>query len=81
MLKIPKLKEQSFLVYGLGLSGLSVIKFFKKNKIKNFKIWDDKHKNLLKHYRAKNLQKTLRKVDYIILAPGISLFKNRALNK
>ena len=32
-----ELKEQSFLVYGLGLSGLSVIKFFKKNKIKNLK--------------------------------------------
>ena len=41
MPKIPKLKELSFLVYGLGLSGISVVKFFKKNKIKNFKIWDD----------------------------------------
>ena len=33
MLKVSQLKELSFLIYGLGLSGLSVIKFFKK-KIK-----------------------------------------------
>ena len=32
----------------LGLSGKSVVKFFKKNKIKNFKVWDDKKKNFLK---------------------------------
>ena len=44
MLKIPELRELSFLVYGLGLSGLSVIKYFKKHKIKNFKVWDDKKK-------------------------------------
>ena len=31
MSEIPKLKELSFLVYGLGLTGLSVVKFFKKN--------------------------------------------------
>ena len=34
MLQISKLKEHTFLVYGLGLSGLSVIKFFKKNNLK-----------------------------------------------
>ena len=46
MLQIPKFKELSFLVYGLGLSGRSVIKFFEKNKIKNFKVWDDKQKKI-----------------------------------
>ena len=44
MLKTPKLKELSFLVYGLGLSGNSVVKFLKKKKIKNLKVWDDKKK-------------------------------------
>ena len=34
MLKIPKLKEHSFLVYGLGLSGCSVVNFLKKRFIK-----------------------------------------------
>ena len=81
MLQIPKLKELSFLVYGLGLSGRSVVKFFKKNKVKKFSVWDDKQKNILKNYRPKNLIKTLNQVDYIILAPGVSLIKNKILSK
>ena len=81
MLKIVKLRELSFLVYGLGVSGLSVIKFFKKNKIKNFKVWDDKNFKLYKKLRAKNLKSTLNQVDYIILSPGVSLLKNKSLIK
>ena len=81
MLTLPKLRELSFLVYGLGLSGKSVVKFFKKNKFYNFKVWDDNQKNLFKKYQTLNLKKTLTKVDYIILTPGISLFKNKRLNK
>ena len=80
MPQIPKLRELSFLVYGLGISGCSVVRFFKKNKIKNFKVWDDKKKNLLKKYRTKNLKQTLKKIDYIVLAPGINLKKNKNLN-
>ena len=81
MFKTSKLKELSFLVYGLGLSGLSVIRYFKKNKFKNFKVWDDKKKRLFKNYRPKNLDKSLSQVDYIILSPGVSLIKNKRLNK
>ena len=81
MFLLPNFKELSFLVYGLGSSGCSVVKFFKKNKIKNFKVWDDKQKKLYKNYRSINLTETLNKVDYIILAPGISLVKNKKLNK
>ena len=81
MLKSSKLRELSFLVYGLGLSGKSVIRFFKKNNIKNFKVWDDKQKSILKKYRSKNLIHTLKQVDYIVLSPGISLLKNKNLNK
>ena len=81
MLQNSKLNELSFLVYGLGLSGLSVVKFFKKNKIKNFQVWDDKQKKLLKRYRTKNLKKSLNKVDYIVLAPGVSLNQNKYLRK
>jgi len=50
MLSISNLREQSFLVYGLGLSGRSVVKYFKRMKIKNYKVWDDKKK---KYLRAK----------------------------
>ena len=81
MVQSSKLKELSFLVYGLGLSGRSVINFFKKNNIKNFKVWDDKKKNIHKKYRSKNLNQTLNQVDYIVLSPGISLLKNKKLNK
>ncbi|MDC0619253.1 UDP-N-acetylmuramoyl-L-alanine--D-glutamate ligase [Pelagibacteraceae bacterium] len=74
-----KLKELSFLVYGLGLSGTSVVKFFKRNNIKNYKIWDDKQKKLFKKKRVVNLKETLKNVDYIILSPGISLIKKKIL--
>ena len=43
-----KLRELSFLVYGLGLTGHSVINFLKKNNINNYKVWDDNDKNLIK---------------------------------
>ncbi len=79
MFQIRKLKELSFLVYGLGLSGISVVKFLKKNKVTNFKVWDDTQKNLYKKYRSLNLKKTLNEVDFIILSPGISLIKNKNL--
>ncbi len=81
MSQILKLKELSFLVYGLGLSGRSVVRFFKKKNIKKFKVWDDKQKKILKKYRPKKLSETLKEVDYIVLAPGISLVKNKNLSK
>ena len=81
MHQIQELKERSFLVYGLGSTGISVIKFFNKNKIKNFKIWDDNKKIKYKKFKTKNLAQTLNHVDYIVLSPGISLIKNKKLNK
>ena len=79
MVSFSKFKNQSFLIYGLGLSGQSVVKFFKKNDIKDFKVWDDNKKDLFKNKRATNLNNTLNQVDYIILSPGISL--NNLKNK
>ena len=81
MLHQPKLKELSFLVYGLGLSGKSVVNFLKEKNIKNFKVWDDKRKDIYKNYRSQNLNLTLKLVDYIILSPGISLKNNNRLSK
>jgi UDP-N-acetylmuramoylalanine--D-glutamate ligase len=78
---VSKLKKLSFLIYGLGLSGQSVLKFFKKNNIKNYQIWDDKQKKLFKNKRAQNLRKTLHSVDYIVLSPGISLIEKKNLIK
>ena len=70
-----KLNRLSFLVYGLGLTGQSVVKFFERNKIKNYTVWDDSNKKLFKNKRTNNLKKDLEEVDYIILSPGISLKK------
>ena len=73
MLSINKLRKLSFLVYGLGSTGKSVVNFFKRNNIKKFEVWDDKNKDLYKKNRAQNLSKTVEIVDFIILSPGISL--------
>ena len=81
MFNISKLKELSFLVYGLGLSGQSVVKFFKKNNIKNYKIWDDKQKKIFKNNKSKDLTETLNNVDYIVLSPGVSLIDKKKLVK
>jgi UDP-N-acetylmuramoylalanine--D-glutamate ligase len=81
MSSISNLKELSFLVYGLGLSGQSVVKFFKKNKIKNYTVWDDKQKKLFKNKKTKDLKQALSKVDYIVLSPGISTIDKKILIK
>ena len=81
MSSIANLKELSFLVYGLGLSGKSVVKFFKEKNIKNYKVWDDKQKKLFKNKRTKNLDRTLKIVDFIVLSPGISIIKKKNLLK
>ena len=73
------LKKLSFLVYGLGSSGHSVIKYFKKNNISNYFVWDDNFK-LRERFKSKNvsnLSKSLKEVDYIVLSPGISLKKTK----
>ena len=78
MVKINNLKELSFLVYGLGKTGKSVVRFFKKNNINNYKVWDDKNKDFFKKKRTSNLTKTIKNVNYVVLSPGVSL--NRSKN-
>ncbi len=78
---VKNLKKISFLIYGLGLTGKSVINFFKKNHIKNFKVWDDEDKSLYKTKRPKNLEKALKRVNYIVVSPGVSLKKSKNKKK
>mgnify|MGYP006259255825 FL=1 len=80
MTSVKNLRKLSFLVYGLGLSGKSVVNFFKKKKIQNFLVWDDKNKDLFLNKRPKNLVKIINEVDYIILSPGINLNKSKYSN-
>ena len=41
---LKTLRKKKFVIYGYGITGVSVIQFFKKNKIKNFDVWDDNQK-------------------------------------
>ncbi len=78
-------KSKTFAVYGLGLTGKSVVNFLKKNKAKKIFIWDD---IILKsNFKLKKKFKiNINLVDYIVISPGINiqnskfkklLFKNR----
>ncbi len=73
MISIENFKKLKFLVYGLGSTGQSVIKFFNKLGIKKFQVWDDFNLNLYKKKRPLNLSKVLSEVDYIVLSPGVSI--------
>jgi UDP-N-acetylmuramoylalanine--D-glutamate ligase len=83
MSKILNLKNFSFLIYGLGSTGESVIRYFKKNKISNYSVWDD-NLQLKKKFKKKivsNLTNSLRNVDFIVLSPGISLKNTKQKKK
>ena len=69
------LKEFSFLIYGTGSTGQSVIQYFKKKGVKDFYVWDDnvKLREKFSSKKIKNFDNILKKVDYIVLSPGISL--------
>jgi len=77
------LKNKSFLVYGLSLTGLSVVKFLKKSYAKNIFLWDDNIKKR-KTFNLKENDNSIRKkfsdVDYIILSPGISINNSKKKN-
>jgi len=78
MLKKINLKKSSFLIYGLGTTGQSVIRFFKKKKINNFFKWDD-NTNLRKKFNIKKtikINQIINDVDFVVLSPGISLKKS-----
>ena len=73
-----KLKKLSFLVYGLGSTGYSVIKYLKKKNY-NFYVWDDnvRLRKKFNHKYIPKLNNILKEVDYIVLSPGISLKKKK----
>ena len=75
MRKTFKFKDKSFAVYGLGITGKSVLKFLKKNKVNKILDWDDRlFKN---NEKFKRFKVNLNIVDYNIVSPGINIKKSR----
>jgi len=73
----PKLiKNSSFAIYGLGLSGSSAFKFLKKKKIAKIFTWDDR-KNKKNKKKINLFKKVLENVDYIVISPGINIQKTK----
>ncbi len=75
-------KNKTFFVYGLGLTGLSVVNYFKSKKINHF-IWDDNPSIRKKFNINKNIVKLIPQIlecsDWIIISPGIDI--DRAIFK
>ena len=85
-LKKNFLQKNSFAIYGLGITGRSVINYFNNKKVDNFFIWDDKKTardvyGIDKKYKEKYFEKILDHIDWIILSPGISITRSRLKKK
>ena len=69
------ISDKKFLIYGFGLTGKSVLHFFKKKKIKKFTIVDDKIKRF--KISPKSLSNKIKETDFIIMSPGIDIFNSK----
>ena len=79
MLESYNFKGKSFAVYGLGLTGKSVVNFLKRNKAHQIFTWDDYLTK--RNTKQKNLFKIkLNSVDYIVISPGINIEKSKFKN-
>lgn len=72
-----------FFIYGLGISGLSCLKFFRNFNYK-FKAYDDQNylNDILKlneKCNINNIKKILDKVDFIIVSPSINIDEHNIL--
>jgi hypothetical protein len=77
------LRNKNFAIYGLGVTGRSVIDYFNKYSFKNYIIWDDDNKAFKrflgpnhKRMRSKFLE-LINFVDYIIVSPGVNIYKTK----
>ena len=73
------IKDSSYAVYGLGLSGHSTLNFLKKKKVKEIYTWDDK-KNKNDKKKINLFKKALDTVDYIVISPGINIQKTKFIS-
>ena len=83
MVSFKSLKDKKVLIFGLGLSGISTAKRLKKN-VKNLSAWDDNSATRI------NVQKkldiafdnnfSLKNYDFIVISPGINIYKHPKRN-
>ena len=69
-------KDKSFAVYGLGITGNSVVNFLRKNRADKIYTWDD---YLIKSnlYIKNRFISGLNTSDYIVMSPGINILKSK----
>ena len=63
--------NKRFLIYGLGETGKSVIRFFRRKKICRYYVWDDF--TIEKKYFNKRFDGDFNKVDFIVVSPGVKI--------
>ena len=85
-LKESFFQKNSFVIYGLGATGRSVINFLNQKKVDDFFIWDDSKTvrdfhGINKKYKEKYFEKILDEIDWIILSPGINIERSRLKKK
>jgi UDP-N-acetylmuramoylalanine--D-glutamate ligase len=76
MILTKKLSNKSFAVYGLGVTGKSVINFFVKKGIKKISTYDDlevKRRKSKYSLDSEKFKKSLISSDYIVISPGIKV--------
>ena len=80
MILSKNLSKKTFAIYGLGLTGISVIKFLKRSKVKKYCLWDDKQ-SIRKKFGIKGnknfFSSKLDFVDFIVMSPGINIKKSK----
>jgi len=75
------LRHKNFVIYGLGVTGRSVIDYFDKYGFKNYVGWDDNSQVFKKFLGSKSFDRRsdflelINFVDYIIVSPGININK------
>ena len=76
MISINTLRKKTFAIYGLGVTGKSVINFFRTKKIKEYAAWDDiksKRDQFKKKLNKEKFIRYLENADFIIVSPGIKI--------
>ena len=83
MVSLKNLKDKKVLIFGLGLSGISTAKRLKKN-VKNLSAWDDNSATRINAQKKLDIafdnNFSLKNYDFIVISPGINIYKHPKRN-